>query len=213
VLGVLVLGATVLAQPPAFRARTELVAMNVTVVDAKGTPVRGLAREAFTVSEDGQPRAIEQFANGHVPLSLVVALDASGSMVDRRLVFAKEAVMRLVDRLGPEDELRVLGFNDAPFIVTFWTRDRTAIRDALNPVKAGGSTAMYGAVSQAIDELSAARHRKNLWSSSPTASIASEDESRRSIESNAARHWCTRSASTCRTLRSCGDSIVIRFTR
>jgi hypothetical protein len=48
-------------------------------------------REAFTVTEDGQPREIEQFADGAVPVSLIVALDASGSMAGGRFAYATEA--------------------------------------------------------------------------------------------------------------------------
>ena len=98
-------------QAPPFRVQTELVAVNVTVTNAKGDVVRGLNQDAFTVTEDGQTATVAQFANEAVPVSLVVALDASSSMAGGRIKAAREAILDLLDRLGPDDEFYVLGFD------------------------------------------------------------------------------------------------------
>ncbi|HEX5215073.1 MAG TPA: VWA domain-containing protein [Vicinamibacterales bacterium] len=45
-------------QTPVFRAGVDLVALDVTVVDRNGAPVKGLTADAFTVRIDGQPRAV-----------------------------------------------------------------------------------------------------------------------------------------------------------
>jgi hypothetical protein len=67
-------------QTPAFRTQTQLVAINITVTDDSSAIVRGLSRQAFAVTEDGKPGAIAQFASDPLPLSLAIALDASGSI-------------------------------------------------------------------------------------------------------------------------------------
>ena len=149
-----------LAQRATFRSQTALVALNVTVVDDKGLPIRGLSRDSFTVTEDDRPQPITQFANDDIPLSLVLALDASGSMKGRRFDYAVEAVMKFMDRLRPNDELTVLGFNDRPFNVTFGTTNRDRVREALGRVQPDGSTALYAAVNSAIDALRMSMHRK-----------------------------------------------------
>lgn len=46
---------------PVFASGVELVRLDVIVVDADGRPVRGLAKDDFTVEEDGRPQAIETF--------------------------------------------------------------------------------------------------------------------------------------------------------
>lgn len=134
------------AQRPAFRARTDLVALNVTVTNEQGSAVRGLTQDVFTVMEDGKPQPIAQFATEAVPLSLLVALDASESMKGKRFGFAREAVLQLVDKLGPVDEIGVFGFNDVAFNIQTWTRSREEVAQALRPVKPYGYTALYGAV-------------------------------------------------------------------
>jgi Ca-activated chloride channel homolog len=147
-------------QSPAFRARTDLVAMTVTVLDDKGVPVPDLPQGAFTVTEDGRARPIAQFANGGVPISIVVALDASESMKGSRFDGARQAVKGFLSRLGPEDEFTVIGFNDQPFSISPWSTSRQAIIEALDRVEPQGYTALYAAVSSAIDGLRGSRNRR-----------------------------------------------------
>jgi Ca-activated chloride channel family protein len=157
-IGILLL-ANQLTQP-AFRSRTDLVALNITVVDEKGVPVGGLTQDAFTVIEDGRPQAIQHFASGRVPISIVVALDASESMKGGRFDGAREAVEGFLDRLGPDDELTVLAFNDQPFNISPWSTSREAILSALSRVEPQGYTALYATVSSAIDAFRGSRNRR-----------------------------------------------------
>jgi Ca-activated chloride channel homolog len=154
---ILALTVTHFAQP-GFRSTTELVALNVTVTDERGNVVRGLTREAFSVSEDEKAQSIVQFAAESVPLSLVVALDASRSMGGHRIEFAREAVLRLLDRLSPDDELFVFGFNDRVFNITRGNKNRDEVARALATVHPNGGTALYDAVSAGVQVLHKARH-------------------------------------------------------
>ena len=124
-----------LSQSAAFGTRTDLVAMTVTVLDNKGTTVGQLPEEAFTITEDGSPRPVAHFARGKIPLSIVVALDASESMRGGRFDLARRAVKGFVDRLGPEDEFTLIGFNDQPFTITPRSTSPETIVAALNRVE------------------------------------------------------------------------------
>lgn len=146
--------------PPAFRVRTDLVAMNVTVVDERGEVVRGLARDAFAVSEDGRSRPVEQFAAESVPLSLVIALDASSSMAGARFEYARQAVMRFLDRSGADDEFYVFGFGFQVFNITRGTKDRDEVARALADVHPYGSTALYDAVPAGVRALQRGKHQR-----------------------------------------------------
>jgi VWFA-related protein len=59
------------AQAPApqatFRGGTDLVQVDVSVLDSKRHPVRGLKAEDFTILEDGQPRDIQAFTEVNLP--------------------------------------------------------------------------------------------------------------------------------------------------
>jgi VWFA-related protein len=55
------------ATPPAFKTAVELVQIDVSVLDGKRQPVRGLTAADFTVLEDGQPRPIRVFETVELP--------------------------------------------------------------------------------------------------------------------------------------------------
>ena len=67
-------GISLLAQEPApqtpqarFRARTDLVQVEVTVLDDGRRPVHGLTVEEFTLLQDGRAQAIEAFTEIRLP--------------------------------------------------------------------------------------------------------------------------------------------------
>ena len=136
------------------------MALNVTVLDDKGVPVTGLPEGAFAVTEDGRRRPIQHFSSDGTPISLVVAVDVSDSMRGGRIDAAREAVKGFVDRLGPQDEFTVIAFNDRPFNVSPWSTNRDAIVDALGRIVPQGYTALYAAVSTAIDGLRGSHNRR-----------------------------------------------------
>ena len=113
---------TAVPQRPVFRARTNLVAMNVTVMDENGAVVRGLTQDVFTVTEDGEAQPIAQFAAASVLLSLVIAVDASLSMRGGRFEFARQAVLHFFDGLGADDEFGVNPPTRAAATPSTWRR-------------------------------------------------------------------------------------------
>ena len=54
-------------QRPLFRGGTDLVQVDVSVLDGKRRPVRGLTAEDFSVLEDGQRREIQAFTEVYLP--------------------------------------------------------------------------------------------------------------------------------------------------
>jgi VWFA-related protein len=54
-------------QRPVFRGGTDLVQVDVSVLDGKRHPVRGLTAEDFSIFEDGQPREIQAFTEVYLP--------------------------------------------------------------------------------------------------------------------------------------------------
>lgn len=52
---------------PVFRSGTELIQVDVSVLDNRRQPVRGLTAEDFTIFEDGRPRPVETFAFVDLP--------------------------------------------------------------------------------------------------------------------------------------------------
>ncbi len=87
------------APPPAvFRAGTELVQVDVTVLDGRRQPVTGLTAADFTVLENGQPRAVETFA----------AVDLADRVVATEAAWMSEVPRDVADNQIAEQEGRLV---------------------------------------------------------------------------------------------------------
>src|SRR5689334_13354946 len=84
VLAVALLSArqTAPAQEPVFRAGTRTVPVYATATDDRGQFVLDLQRDDFEVRDEGRPQDLSVFARSVQPLTAVVLLDASRSMVN-----------------------------------------------------------------------------------------------------------------------------------
>jgi Ca-activated chloride channel family protein len=130
-----------------FRARVDTVQVTVTVVDADGRLITGLAKEDFEILEDDVPQTITQFTDGRVPVSLGVLLDASDSMRGQPIVDARAAVDRFVDGLlETGDEVFLAAFNHTPHLVAPWTQPPLTLRGRLDMFRPTGGTAIYDAL-------------------------------------------------------------------
>ena len=91
-----------------IRIDTDLVAFEVTVVDKNGRPVRNLEEDEFRIYEDGVERKIDFFQpltknEKDRPLSVVFALDVSGSMTEAEIERLRTAMRSFVERLAGYD--------------------------------------------------------------------------------------------------------------
>ena len=87
------------------RVETELVSFEVTVTDKNGNPVKDLQPNDFKVVEDGNVRKADFFqpitkSDLSRPLSIVFALDVSGSMTPQELEKLRRAMQTFFDRLA-----------------------------------------------------------------------------------------------------------------
>jgi Ca-activated chloride channel homolog len=139
--------AAIAQEPPLFRGGIETVHVTVTVTDANGRLITGLAKEDFEVFEDGGRVPVTQFSDKRVPVSLGLLLDISDSMFGQPIADAREALDRFVgDLLEPGDEAFIASFNHSPRIVTTWTRPPSVLRGRLAETKPTGGTAIYDAI-------------------------------------------------------------------
>jgi Ca-activated chloride channel family protein len=153
---------TVRAQSP------DSLVLNVTVTDEKGVLSRGLNLESFSVTVDKQPQKILSLSDQEVPASIGILIDDSGSQY-----VPKSEGLSLPDKLRPALErfLKVSNPANEYFVVTFsskvqlvqdWTTDPQAVMDTLESLKFKKLTAMFDAMTLALDKLKTGRNSKRV---------------------------------------------------
>jgi Ca-activated chloride channel family protein len=151
---------------PTIKVETRLVNVALNVMDAQGSPVGGLGREDFAIFEDGKPQKIAVFEKeATTPLSIVLAVDASESVLTSERL-EKEAAKHFVNALLREqDELDLMEFSDVVRELVPFTNQKKRIEVGLNGIQRGEATALYDAVylaSQRLSETSAADGRRRV---------------------------------------------------
>lgn len=145
-------------QVPTIKVETRLVNVALNVVDAKGAPVGGLGRDDFEVLEDGKLQKIAIFdKESSTPLSVVLAIDASESVLrDDRL--EREAAKHFVRALlRDQDELDLMDFADTVREIVPFTNNRKRIESGLGELQHGEATALYDAIYLGSERLASTR--------------------------------------------------------
>jgi Ca-activated chloride channel family protein len=131
-----------------LRVDVKLVNVFVTVTDAHGAPIGGLARENFILKEDDQEQKIAVFdKESALPLSIALAIDTSLS-TRHDLPLEQSAAKRFAHTiLRPVDALSVYGFSQVAREATHgYTADLKHIDESIDHIHLGESTAMYDAI-------------------------------------------------------------------
>jgi len=106
----------------------------------------------LVVVENGVEQKVDTFQEAITPVSIVLALDASGSM-KKSAEIAKNAAGSFVDALRTEDKLALVLIADHSAFAHDLTTAREPIHDAIDQYQANGGTALYDALGDSLDRL------------------------------------------------------------
>jgi Ca-activated chloride channel homolog len=137
-----------------IRVDTELVSLNVSVVD-RGTSrgVTGLMKNDFRLSENSTPQEVLHFESASAPFNLVLLIDLSGSTA-KVVELIKEAAIHFVEAARPFDRIGVITFAGGQVVVSPLTTDHAALRERINAIKRpDGSTRLYDSMAFAMEEV------------------------------------------------------------
>lgn len=135
--------------------KSELVNLNVRVVDRNNRPISNLQESDFKIYEDNALQKIEFFSKSEVPTNYSLVIDNSGSLRSQ-LDKVIEAGKILVNANRPEDETSVIRFVDSSKIEV--KQDFTANKEDIfyaldNLYIEGGQTAIIDAVYLAVQSV------------------------------------------------------------
>ena len=137
-----------------IRVDTELVSVNVSVVD-RGTNrgVNNLTKDDFRLYEDNAQQQIVHFESSSAPFNLMLLIDLSGSTA-KVVELIKAAAIHFVEAARPFDRIAVVTFAGGQVVASPLTSDHDALRRRISAVqRPEGSTRLYDSVVFAVDEV------------------------------------------------------------
>lgn len=142
-----------------FRVDSDLVLVPAIVTDRDYRPNLDLSAENFQLMVDRSPTPIVGFWKETGPISVVVVLDASGSMgsVLRR---SREALEGFFNLAHPDDEYALVVCRDQARIEVPYTQNVNEIADAILRSTAQGSTPLFDSLELALDLVPRGRHQR-----------------------------------------------------
>jgi Ca-activated chloride channel homolog len=159
-------GAQAPPQPPppvkpfTIEVEVDVVSVTAVVFDKSGHFVRGLGPKDVELLENGVKQEVSYFREAsslgdekdHVPLSVVLVLDTSGSMAEN-LHFLQEAVLNFVYKLEEVDTALVVSFNESVKGSAEFTGDTDRLERFVEGLQAWGGTSLYDAIHYSLGRI------------------------------------------------------------
>jgi Ca-activated chloride channel family protein len=142
-----------------LRVETNLVQLNVGVVDPQGRAILNLSRNDFVVYENDVRQTIQSFEPTTTPFSLVLMLDMSGSTLGFRQPL-KASALRFIDALAPGDRVAIVAFNEKAELLQKFTSERKKIAEAIDLAQGKGQTNFYNALNFSMKHLAGEGKRR-----------------------------------------------------
>jgi Ca-activated chloride channel family protein len=139
---------------------TELVTLNVRVIDRNNHPINSLDKDEFRVLENGVPQPIFSFTQEQVPVIYGLAVDTSGSLrpAFNQVIDAAKAIINS-NKKGDETFLERFISSDKIETIQDFTPNKDMLMDGLDTLYIeGGQTAVIDGVYLAAEHV--AQYRK-----------------------------------------------------
>jgi Ca-activated chloride channel family protein len=145
------------AQQP-FRSGVAIVQVDALVTDGR-KPVTGLSAPDFELRDNGVVQTIDSASLESMPISIIFALDTSGSVAGDKMRHLGNAVDLILEGLHGDDRAALVTFSHRVWLRTPLMSDFSALRGLMSSVEAAGGTALFDAVyaSLAISEVQDSR--------------------------------------------------------
>jgi Ca-activated chloride channel homolog len=142
-------------KPPPIRPSIEFTAMDLQ------SEYLQISADDLVVLEDGVEQKVDTFQEATTPVSLVLALDASGSM-KKSAEKVVEAARAFVETVRPDDKLGIVVFADQSVVAHDLTLERDAVKSTINQYSALGGTALYDGLCDSFSLLNQAAGRRAI---------------------------------------------------
>jgi len=138
-----------------FRGGVRAVPVYAAVTDGAGGFVTDLTKDDFEIKDNGKVQTITSFTTDLQPITTMIVLDGSGSMLSSFNAVIDGANAFII-RMLPDDRTRISSFADQIRLSPGYTNDRDALLEFLRNqfnLRMGNETRLWDAVDQAVLDL------------------------------------------------------------
>lgn len=142
---------------------TNLVNVDVLIVDNNGNPISGLTKANFKLADEGVPQSITNFATGDAPMTVCMLIEFSNTywfILYTTLQYAYQFV-RVIE---PKDWVAVVTYDMNQTILTDFTQNRGEVLSALDRLRLPGFSEInfFDALAFTIDRMKDIQGRKAI---------------------------------------------------
>ncbi|MGH9433468.1 MAG: VWA domain-containing protein [Terriglobia bacterium] len=142
---------------------TNLVNLDVQVLDKNGDPINNLSRKNFRVYDDGVEQSISNFGTSDAPMTICLLVEFSNEYWTYLYQSLRESY-DFLNYMKPSDWVAVVTFDLKPTILTDFTHDRQQVMAALNELRFPGFSeiCLYDALAFTINRMQDIQGRKAI---------------------------------------------------
>src|SRR6266853_626038 len=173
-----------------FKAETNVVSVDVQVLDNKGNPIPNIPKDKFRILEDSVPQTLTQFSTGEAPMTVAMVIEFSArfqAFYTSGWAQTLTASYGFVQSLKPEDYVAIIAYDLRSTILSDFTNDRTKTMEAMQRLRIPGfsESNMFDALADTADRMTKIEGRKAVLliaSGIDTFSKLTYDKTRKSLQ-------------------------------
>jgi Ca-activated chloride channel family protein len=173
-----------------FKAETNIVNVDVQVLDNHGNPIPNIPKDKFRILEDNVPQTLTQYSVGEAPMTVAMVIEFSAryqQYYSSGWAQTLTASYGFVQTLKPEDYVAVIAYDLRSTILSDFTNDRSKTMEAMQRLRIPGfsESNMFDALCDTADRMSKIEGRKAILliaSGIDTFSKLTYDKARKSLQ-------------------------------
>jgi VWFA-related protein len=150
-----------------FKAETDVVSVDVAVIDNQGNPIPGIPKSNFRILEDNAPQTITQYSVSEAPLTIALVVEFSNrfqSFWSEGWYETLVAIQSFAQTLKPNDYVAIVAYDLNSQILCDFTDDPGKIAGAMQRLQIPGfsESNMFDALTDTADRMSKIEGRKAI---------------------------------------------------
>jgi VWFA-related protein len=154
-------------ETPLFTSDTNMVTVEITVLDDSGVFIPGIPAGNFQILEDGVPQKVAQLGQSEAPMTVCLLIEFSNlyqQYWSESWYQTLQAAYGFVQTLRPEDWVAIVAYDLKPEILADFTQDRRKINEAMQRMRIAGysESNLFDALAEMCERMKDIEGRKSI---------------------------------------------------